>query len=50
MSLPRLVREVILAGLLRGWPGRRCPDCRVRPGRAHRAGCATGAWDGGTWA
>jgi len=40
----------LLSALLRGWPGYRCPDCRVRPYRQHKAGCSVGAWDGGTWA
>lgn len=50
---PSLLRElwtIVHVGALRGWPGHSCPDCGVRPRKKHRAGCTTGAWDGGTWA
>lgn len=33
-----------------GIRGSSCPQCKVRPMKAHKAGCPTGAWDGGTWA
>lgn len=46
----RTLYLVLRAGLLRDWPGHRCPDCRVRPLHHHRDDCPTGAWDGGTWA
>lgn len=36
--------------LLAPLTGRCCPDCGVAPGSRHRDGCATGSWDGGTWA
>lgn len=54
MSLMRkfwlVVREVVMDGLLHGWPGRSCPDCGVRPLRPHKDGCKTAEWDGGIWA
>jgi len=46
----RFLRELIFAGLLRGWPGARCSDCRARPYRAHQNWCRIGKWDGGVWA
>ena len=46
----RFLGELIFTGLLRGWPGRRCPDCNVRPMKKHKPNCPTGAWDGGVWA
>lgn len=46
----RTLLGIIFGGLLRGWPGVRCPDCGTRPGWHHHGGCPTGEWDGGVWA
>jgi len=45
MSVLRLFGELWFA-----FVGRRCPECKVRPGRKHETACRLGAWDGGTWA
>jgi hypothetical protein len=50
MNVWATVREIIFSGLLRGWPGARCPDCGVRPLQKHKNECPTGKWDGGVWA
>lgn len=50
MQFWKILRGILQGGLLRGWPGTRCPACRVRPGREHVYGCAVAAWDGGRWA
>lgn len=39
-SLFLTLREVVLTGLLRGWPGMRCPECKVRPGKMHNDECS----------
>ena len=41
-----LFREILMLV----WPGRRCPNCAVKPGKNHRVECPTGKWDGGVWA
>lgn len=45
-----IIRDIIFTGLLRGWPGTRCPDCKVRHGKTHKPNCPIGKWDGGKWA
>lgn len=46
----RFLKELIFTGLLRGWPGRSCPECNVRPSKPHKANCSVGTIDGGIWA